>query len=310
VLYSEAIKNEVPASLCALLSHENEDIVAAVVTLIEELTDDDVLEGVEGDMEAAEAAMTRLVDSLVSALAGRLLNRRSPLTERSILQLANQLLDLLLSNLDRFLALVNKSGRDERSEADEQAVYHVFAALENLVNLRSEVAVSLGSNKKFVNKLLTLINNKGEFDANKGYAAELLAVLSQHSSADGRTNVKIIGQQSDAIEGLLKGLSVYRKSDPVDGEEDEFTQNLFDALCALLADDANKKIFLDAEGVELMVIMTKTKLSARLRAFKVLDHATSGPGGKAACTRFVDSLGLKSLFQMLMAKVSEPICHI
>lgn len=34
-------------------------------------------------------------------------------------------------------------------------------------------------------------------------------------------------------------------------------ENVFDALCSALAEPENKKLFLDSEGVDLMVLMTK-----------------------------------------------------
>ncbi|KDN38524.1 DUF1716-domain-containing protein [Tilletiaria anomala UBC 951] len=280
LLYKEAIKNDIPASLCSLMSHENEDIVVAVVTLIEELTDDDVLEGAEENgRQMAESAMSIFVDAL----------------------LKNQILDLLLSNLDRFINLVKKSGAEQ--DADEQGIYHTFAALDNLIGLNGNVASKLATNERLVNRLLELVNAKGGFSQNKGYAAELLAVLCQHVSQNsGADAKKVVGGKMDAIDGLLRGLSAFRKRDPVDADETEFMENLFDALCALLADDGNKQVFLKNEGVELMVIMSRSKLSSRLKAVKVLDHAMSGPKGKVACLRFVESLGLKSLFQLLMAR--------
>jgi beta-catenin-like protein 1 len=102
-------------------------------------------------------------------------------------------------------------------------------------------------------------------------------------------------------------------------------ENVFDFLCSALSEPENKKIFLDEEGVELMVIMMKSvrssrwrlegnfadvscgarrdKMMARTRAIKVLDHALTGDAGSEACERFVEVLGLKSLFAAFMNKV-------
>jgi hypothetical protein len=54
-----------------------------------------------------------------------------------------------------------------------------------------------------------------------------------------------------------------------------------------------------------MVIMMKEKKLAKSRSIKVLDYAMSGSSSAAAanCERFVESLGLKTLFPALMAKV-------
>lgn len=111
----------------------------------------------------------------------------------------------------------------------------------------------------------------------------------------------------------------YRRSDPTDPEEEEFMENSFDALCSALAEPELKASFLEAEGVELMVICMKEKKLARSRSIKVcflpfsfllegndgvdgilgwqvLDHALSGPEGSDNCERFVEALGLKTLF--------------
>lgn len=45
---------------------------------------------------------------------------------------------------------------------------------------------------------------------------------------------------------------------------------------------------------------------ARIRAVKVLDYAMSTSAGTANCYRFVESLGLKTLFPMFMRKVCFP----
>jgi beta-catenin-like protein 1 len=43
-------------------------------------------------------------------------------------------------------------------------------------------------------------------------------------------------------------------------DETEMAENLFDCLCSCLLEGENKEKFLEAEGVELMTIMTKLVL--------------------------------------------------
>lgn len=43
----------------------------------------------------------------------------------------------------------------------------------------------------------------------------------------------------------------------MDPDETEFMENIFDALCSALGETENKKLFLDSEGVDLMVLMLK-----------------------------------------------------
>lgn len=49
----------------------------------------------------------------------------------------------------------------------------------------------------------------------------------------------------------------FRKRDPKDAEEIEYMENLFDALCSALAEPYVKQLFLDSEGIELMIILMK-----------------------------------------------------
>ena len=114
----------------------------------------------------------------------------------------------------------------------------------------------------------------------------------------------------------------FRRKDPASGEESEFMENVFDAMCSALTESENKQLFLDSEGVDLMVLMMKYVLTgfpstaspdfglrekklARSRAIKALDYAMSGPSGSTACETFVDALGLKSLFTTFMGKASK-----
>lgn len=80
-------------------------------------------------------------------------------------------------------------------------------------------------------------------------------------------------------------------------------ENVFDALCTSLHAPAVKTAFLDGEGIELMCLMLKEKKLSRTRAIKTLDHALQGQSGIALCEKFVELLGLKTLFSAFMGKV-------
>ena len=56
----------------------------------------------------------------------------------------------------------------------------------------------------------------------------------------------------------------FRKRDPLDTEEAEFMENVFDALCSVLSEQKAKQLFLDAEGPDLMIIMIKSVLEYQL----------------------------------------------
>ena len=57
---------------------------------------------------------------------------------------------------------------------------------------------------------------------------------------------------------------------------------------------------MEAEGIELMLLILKARRAARMGALKALDFAvTRCP---AACERFVEIYGLKTIFALFMGK--------
>ena len=183
--------------------------------------------------------------------------------------------------------------------------------------------------------LLDRIQSKTH-DDNRGYAAELLSILLQ-SNVKNRLELG----RKDGVETILKVLSVsqlsatshyrllctdsqkqYRRRDPIDADETEFMENVFDALCSALGESKIKELFLASEGIDLMVLMMKCvstgtediskltmipreKLQSRSRSIKTLDYAMSGPAGSASCEAFIEALGLKTLFAAFMGKVNH-----
>ncbi|KAL9931925.1 hypothetical protein V8E36_009240 [Tilletia maclaganii] len=301
LFYPEVVKLGTAASLCELLSHENADISAAAVELLEELTDQDVLDGGdEGDADEEDEANARAGQEAMAAFVDVLVE--------------NQILDLVVQTLGRFKETLPTILEDENTAignlaSDLSAIYHTLSLFENLISLRPSLADDAGkSSTGMLTWLVKRITSterpaKGglgpSWDQNRYYAAELLAMIVQ--GADGEENRVRIGK-AGALDELLGEVSQFRKRDPIGGEETEFMENLFDALCSCLQLDANKKRFLEGEGVELMIIIMREKSVARLRAIKTLDFALSGPAGAACCETFVEGLGLKPLFSVFMGK--------
>ncbi|RDX55607.1 DUF1716-domain-containing protein [Lentinus brumalis] len=268
--YPEIIKSGAVERLVGLLSHENMDIVIDVVEVINEFTDED-----EDDVEAEEeeeGSREEALKQLIKAFN------------------ANSILELLVDNLSRF---------NEEEESDRQGIFHVLGIFENILGFDADLSTELVSKTKILDWLLKRIESP-KHDENRGYAAEILSILLQ----DKRQNRLELGKR-DGVETILKVLSRYRKKDPVNADETEFMENVFDVLCSALAEPEIKQQFLDSEGVDLMILMMKDKMDARSRAIKVLDYAMSGPAGTAACETFVDALGLKSLFSTFMGKKKQ-----
>ncbi|KAF9567315.1 DUF1716-domain-containing protein [Agrocybe pediades] len=262
--YPELVRSGTVALLVGLLTHENMDIVIDVVELIYELTDEDAEVEYE-EVEKSEEAMKTLVDGLIE----------------------NSTLELLVDNLARL---------NESEEADRQGVFHILGIFENFIALNPGLSSSLVSKTTVMDWLLNRIQQKSH-DENRGYAAELLSIFLQD-----KVDNKLVFGEKNGVEVLLKVLSQYRRRNPVDSEETEFMENLFDSLCSALSEITIKKLFLDAEGPDLMILMMKEKMESKSRSIKVLDYALSGAAGAALCETFVEALGLKTLFIALMGK--------
>ncbi|XP_027334129.1 beta-catenin-like protein 1 isoform X1 [Abrus precatorius] len=256
-LYPDLVSLNVVPSIVDLLNHDNTDIAIDVVQLLQDLTDEDVLD--DNDDSARV-----LVDALVE----------------------NSALELLVQNLHR----LNDSDPDENA-----AVYNTLATIENFIEVKPAVAELVCERTKLLKWLLGKIKVR-EFDSNKQYASEILAILLQSSTV----NQKKLGQMN-GVDVVLQAVAMYKSKDPKSSDEEEMVENLFDCLCCLLMPLENKERFVKAEGVELMIIIMKQKKLAYGSAIRALDFAmTKYP---PACERFVDVLGLKTAFAAFMGKI-------
>lgn len=219
------------------------------------------------DVEAASEQWDALVDGLLEA----------------------DLLGLLVSTFGRL---------DEADEADREGVYHAMEVVENLCS-RAETADAVGKNERLLRWLLERASRtEPEVGQNKQYAAEILAILLQASAANRRRLAAL-----DAADALLQLVAAYRKRDPEKGgEEEEFMENLFEALTCLVDEPEGKAKLVEAEGVELCLIMLKEGKMSKRPSLRLLDHAVGGAGGVQVCLKVVEEGGLKTLFTMFMKK--------
>ena len=245
-------------SLLGLLTHENTDISLDVVALLNEMTDGDVL-------AESERATSILIDALAK----------------------NQALELLVQNINR----LNEGSSDE----DAKGVFNTLGIFENLIEARSEIAVALAEKTDLLEWLLVRASAR-EFDTNKMYASEILAILLQ---SDARI-VKRFGdlKEVDALDRMLQILARYRRRDPESEEEKEFVENLFDSLCCMLNMRTHRNRFRLLEGFELIIRMLKAKSFSAHCALKVLRFALARAPESAS--RFVEVGGLKTFFSVFM----------
>ena len=276
-MYPVLVELNCASTLLGLLSHDNTDIAVAAVEVVQELTDVDTMNESEEGSEALLAALVK-----------------------------HQVCSLLVTNLERM---------DEAVKEEAEGVHNTLAIIENLVELRPEMCKDVAEVKKmfpitvnknsifqagFINWLIKKLKVKVPFDENKLYASEILSILLQ-TEPDNR---KLFGQL-DAIDNLLQQLAYYKRHDPTQSEELEMMENLFDCLCSLLLETENRDRFLKGEGLQLMNLMLREKKKSRSGALKVLSHALTGAEGTDNCIKFVDILGLRTLFPLFMKTPSR-----
>merc|ERR1719270_2764248 len=260
-MYPIMVELNCVSTLLGLLNHDNTDISVAAIDVIQELTDVDTMN--ESD-EGAEALLQALFD--------------------------NQVCSLLVTNLDRL---------DETVKEESDGVHNTLAIIENIVELKPEICKDVAE-AGFMNWLIKKLKVKVPFDENKLYASEILSILLQTEPENRKLVGELLTADSNAIDNLLQQLAYYKRHDPNVSEELEMMENLFDCLCSLLLETENRDRFLKGEGLQLMNLMLREKKKSRSGALKVLSHALNGMEGIDNCIKFIDILGLRTLFPLFM----------
>lgn len=196
-----------------------------------------------------------------------------------------QVIALLVQNLERL---------DEKVKEDSDGVHNVLAIVENMCEVKNTEVCVAGGEQGLLVWLLKRVRVR-QYDNNKLYSAEVLAILLQGNEA----NQKLLGEK-DGIDILLQSLAYYKRRDPNSPDEIEMMENLFDSLCSALTFTPNRERFLQGEGLQLMILMLKEKKMSRRSSLKVLNHAMINREGVDNCTKFVEVYGLRSLFPAFM----------
>ncbi|KAF3154006.1 hypothetical protein TWF225_002366 [Orbilia oligospora] len=201
-----------------------------------------------------------------------------------------QLLDMLTQNLERL--------KEKDNDEDRNGIYHTLSVFENLASNQT-VSERVVKETKVLGWLLERIKVKeSPVSQNKQYAAEILSILVQSSAQNRKRLIEI-----DGVDVLLQLLSPYRKRDPTKGaEEEELFENMFDTLICLVDEKEGKEKLVEAEGVELCLIMIREGKMSKGRALRLVDHACSGLYGGVVCEQLVEAQGLKTLFGSFMKK--------
>ena len=215
-LYPELVRLGAAPSLLALLTHDNADIAAEGALLLRELTDADAA----AESDAALAGAAALAEALC---AGAQAGDDGDEAE------ACAGLAALVSALGRF---------DEAQTEEAAAVHSLLAVFENLVEisplLRDRLLAPAAGLLAWLLRRVTAPG--GRVDANRVYAAELLAVL----TAGGDAAARRLGE-AGGIDALLRAIAPFKggkkgKEKPKEGAEADMvrTPECSDALVASL----------------------------------------------------------------------------
>lgn len=172
-------------TLTNLLTHENTDIALQAVSVLYELTDEevgeDLVEEEEDQDKRDELArhVRMVVDDFLQAL------------------LDHSLLDLLVPNLARL--------DEAKDEADRTGVFNIIGIFENLLGFMPPLAVQIVKQTDLLPWLLKRIAVKA-YDSNKQYASELISILTQEER-----EVRLKVAELGGMDTLLQVLSVSRK---------------------------------------------------------------------------------------------------
>ncbi|XP_037796261.1 beta-catenin-like protein 1 [Penaeus monodon] len=207
---------------------------------------------------------------------------------------AEALIDALLEGQVVTTLVHNLQRMDEANKAEADGVHNKTGIIENLAEVRVQVCRDAGPGGLLA-WLLKRLRAKLPFDANKLYSSEILAICMQNHEE----NRRLLGEM-DGIDVLLQQLAVYKRHDPSTNEEQEMMENLFDTLCSCLMFTPNRDLFLRGEGLQLMNLMLREKKLSRNGALRVLDHALTGQEGADNCNKFVEILGLRTIFPLFM----------
>lgn len=216
---------------------------------------------------------------------------------------ANILIDALVEGQVIALLVQNMERLDEAIKEESEGVHNTLGIIENMTELRPETCLD-AVNQGILQWLFKRVKAKMPFDANKLYCSEILAILLQNHDEN-----RVKFGEIEGIDVLLQQLATYKRHDPVNPEEIEYMENLFNSLCSALMCPMNREKFLKGEGLQLMNLMLREKKMSRCSALKVLDHAMAGLEGVENCQKFVDILGLRSIFPLFMKtpKVSKKV---
>lgn len=187
-LYVDLIKNNSLISILNLLTHENIDIVVAIVQVLQELLEPDTI--------YEEESAIILVDEFIK----------------------NQGFELIVQNLQRF---------DIEEDEQLQAIQLVLSIIENILEMKSSSITILLKTTNILEFLIKIISNKS-FSNLKLSCSEMLSILLQGSIENYPMFCKQAFQtyenkESNGMSILLESIAQYRKKELTSIDEEVCT---------------------------------------------------------------------------------------
>lgn len=277
-LYPDLIKLGGLDFMAGLLAHDNIDIVANVIVLLNEMIEPDVLDDRIDNVK-------QLVETMVEK------------------QVYAGVVDCLQKRFGtQFLTEENLA----------KAVYAGLSLFENAIELDAKYATILVKGTQILDYCCRLVKDVEGFDTNKAYSIELMAILLQSSTENVKNAMRL-----DIMNVIIDAIGPYRKdprravvgekSEPsleTRGDENEMVECLFDILCTVLL-AAGSEEFLKAEGLELMIRFMKNRKVFRDAAAKVIAFACTD-NKKAVLSLFqVGGIGIVFAYFLRIARSTK-----
>lgn len=126
--------------------------------------------------------------------------------------------------------------------------------------------------------MLDRLKNVKEFEGNKQYVSELLAILMQSSTAN---QVKLAA--TNGIDALLSCVFPYKGRNARSDGEEEYVANLFGCLCSCLMPAENKVKFMQVRYAFLRLLWRHDDLSRHSLPCRIHCAANNSPVNMRQC---------------------------
>mmetsp|Transcript_482 Transcript_482/g.1671 ORF Transcript_482/g.1671 Transcript_482/m.1671 type:complete len:474 (-) Transcript_482:191-1612(-) len=242
-------------TLITLLAHENDDICADTINLLNDFFSQD-------DEAEEEPYILQLAEKFIAV--------KGP--------------QALVAALPRF--------KDDEGDGST-IIFNILSIFESLLEMVPTLSKDLAERTKLLDYLKNVIRPDHGFTSSKQYSAEILAMIAQNDPS----SQKLIFDNK-GVELLLEAVGRTRKEDAKSEDEREMIYDLYNVILSCLFVEDNKKLFFDAEGLELMMILIKKRKWLRVSSLKLMDYAISEQ--ERGCKHLVDIGGLGLVFAILM----------